>query len=69
LKLRRGAKEPDSGMTVDRHKTPHRSEHAGKTVYFCSAHCKARFDEDPERYLGAREAPVLAHAGEHGQHG
>jgi hypothetical protein len=35
-------------------------------VYFCSAHCKKRFDEDPERYLAAREAPVLAHAGEHG---
>jgi uncharacterized membrane protein YraQ (UPF0718 family)/YHS domain-containing protein len=69
LTLRRGAKDPVCGMTVDHHKTPHRSEHAGKTVYFCSAHCKARFDEDPERYLAAREAPVLAEAGEHGQHG
>jgi uncharacterized protein len=69
LTLRRGAKDPVCGMTVDRHKTPHRSEHAGKTVYFCSAHCKARFDEDPERYLATREAPVLAHAGDHGHHG
>jgi hypothetical protein len=68
LTLRRGAKDPVCGMTVDRQKTPHRSEYNGETVYFCSAHCKKRFDEDPERYLAAREAPVLAHAGEHGHH-
>src|SRR3954467_3961824 len=39
LTLRRGAKDPVCGMTVDR-QTPHRSIHAGATVYFCSAHCK-----------------------------
>ncbi len=69
LTLRRGAKDPVCGMTVDRHKTLNRSEYAGKTVYFCSAHCKARFDKDPERYLAARDTPVLAHAGKHGQQG
>jgi YHS domain-containing protein len=69
LTLRRGAKDPVCGMRVDRHKTPHRSEHAGTTVYFCSAHCKARFDEDPDRYVAAREGPVLAHAGDGGPHG
>jgi uncharacterized membrane protein YraQ (UPF0718 family)/YHS domain-containing protein len=45
LTLRRGAKDPVCGMRVDRQKTPHRSEHEGKTVYFCGAHCKKRFDE------------------------
>ena len=30
-------------MTVDR-KTPYTSSHDGRTVYFCSAHCKNRFD-------------------------
>jgi YHS domain-containing protein/uncharacterized membrane protein YraQ (UPF0718 family) len=64
LTLRRGARDPVCGMTVDRHKTPHRSEYGGQTVYFCSAHCKQRFDEDPERYVGPREAAPLAHAGE-----
>jgi len=64
LTLRRGAKDPVCGMTVDRHKTPFRSEYGRHTVYFCSAHCKARFDADPERFLAPREAPVLTHAGE-----
>jgi uncharacterized membrane protein YraQ (UPF0718 family)/YHS domain-containing protein len=66
LTLWRGAKDPVCGMTVDRHKTPHRSEYEGRTIYFCSAHCKERFDEDPKRHLAPREAPVLTHAGEHG---
>jgi uncharacterized protein len=65
LTLRRGAKDPVCGMTVDRNQTPYRSEHGGRAVYFCSAHCKQRFDEDPEQHLAPREAPVLAHAGEH----
>ena len=68
LTLRGGAKDPVCGMTVDRG-TPHTSMYDGKTVYFCSAHCKKRFDEDPEQYVGPREAPVLVHAGEHGHHG
>ena len=67
LTLRRGAKDPVCGMTVDR-RTPHTSTYEGKTVYFCSAHCKKRFDEAPEQYVGPREAPVLVHAGEHGHH-
>jgi uncharacterized protein len=62
LTMRRGAKDPVCGMTVDR-KTPHRSEHAGQTVYFCSAHCKKRFDADPSAFSGGspREEPVVAH--------
>jgi uncharacterized protein len=68
LTLRRGARDPVCGMTVDRHKTPYRSEWHGKTVYFCSAGCKERFDAEPERYLDGREAPPLARAGEHGHH-
>jgi uncharacterized protein len=68
LTLRRSAKDPVCGMTVDRGKTPHRSVHAGDTMYFCSAHCKKRFDEDPERHVGPREAAPLAHAGEHAHH-
>ena len=67
LTMRRASKDPVCGMTVDRGKTPHRSEYRGQTVYFCSAHCKKRFDEEPERYVGPREAPLLAHAGEHGE--
>jgi hypothetical protein len=68
LTLRRGARDPVCGMTVDRDKTAFRSEHAGRTVYFCSAGCKARFDAEPERYGEGQEAAPLAHAGEHGHH-
>jgi uncharacterized membrane protein YraQ (UPF0718 family)/YHS domain-containing protein len=52
LTLQHGARDPVCGMTVDRAKTPHRSEWEGKTVYFCSAGCKERFDAEPERYAG-----------------
>jgi YHS domain-containing protein len=45
LTLRRGAKDPMCGMTVDRFKTPHRSVVDGKTFYFCGAGCKRKFDE------------------------
>tara|TARA_R110000823_G_scaffold171736_7_gene304131 strand:+ start:4055 stop:6328 length:2274 start_codon:yes stop_codon:yes gene_type:complete len=38
-------------MTVDPHTAEHRSQHGGKTWYFCSSHCKSRFDEDPQQYL------------------
>jgi uncharacterized membrane protein YraQ (UPF0718 family)/YHS domain-containing protein len=61
LTLRRGTKDPVCGMTVDTHTSPHRSEHAGTTYYFCGAGCKARFDAEPERYVGASAAPSLAH--------
>jgi uncharacterized membrane protein YraQ (UPF0718 family)/YHS domain-containing protein len=52
LTLRRGAKDPVCGMTVDRHKTKWRSQDGDKTVFFCSEGCKARFDADPQRYGG-----------------
>lgn len=45
-------KDPVCGMTVD-DKSPHRSEHAGRTYVFCSAACKATFDKEPARYAAA----------------
>ena len=43
LTFRRGARDPMCGMTVDRG-TPHRSRLDERTVYFCGAGCKERFD-------------------------
>jgi len=43
-------KDPVCGMTV-KTDAPHRAEHQGKTYYFCSAGCRAKFDSDPGRYL------------------
>jgi uncharacterized membrane protein YraQ (UPF0718 family)/YHS domain-containing protein len=66
LTVRRGARDPVCGMTVDRGKTLYRSEYEGRTMYFCSAGCKASFDAAPEHYVdpAGRRARTLDHAGE-----
>jgi uncharacterized protein len=64
LTLRRGARDPVCGMSVDRG-TALTSELHGKTYYFCSPGCRARFEEDPQSYVfpAARDAAPLEHAG------
>ena len=44
-------KDPVCGMMVDPHTTAHRTEHAGRPYYFCSAGCREKFLADPERYV------------------
>lgn len=44
--------DPVCGMLVDPHGTAHRAEHGGKTFYFCSSKCQAKFAADPLRYIG-----------------
>src|SRR5204862_23094 len=43
---------------------PHRHEHGGRTFYFCSRGCLAKFAAEPQRYLQASlqraVAPVSA---------
>ena len=54
-------KDPVCGMSVDPHTAEHRSEHAGKTWYFCSSGCKSKFNDDPDKYLSDKseqEEPV-----------
>jgi uncharacterized membrane protein YraQ (UPF0718 family)/YHS domain-containing protein len=67
LTVRRGARDPVCGMTVDRHRTPHRSVVDGRTVYFCGLGCKREFDAAPDAYLDSarRQAAAPAHAGHH----
>jgi uncharacterized protein len=50
LTLRRGAKDPVCGMTVDRHAGKPRSVYRGRTIFFCGDHCKHTFDDSPEAY-------------------
>jgi len=38
------------GMQVDPAKAAGSSEYNGKTYYFCSKGCKAKFDADPAQY-------------------
>jgi len=55
--------DPVCGMTVDEKSAAHTAVHAGKTWYFCSAHCQHEFEADPGRYAKPDEAaPADAHA-------
>ncbi|MGD0563805.1 MAG: heavy metal translocating P-type ATPase [Roseiarcus sp.] len=49
-------KDPVCGMNVDPATAKHKSDHAGRTYYFCSAGCCEKFVADPRRYVG--ETPV-----------
>jgi Cu+-exporting ATPase len=49
-------KDPICGMQVDEQNAAGKSEQGGQTYYFCSAGCKAKFDENPEQYAGQGQA-------------
>jgi heavy metal translocating P-type ATPase len=44
-------KDPVCGMDVDPSGRQHVSEHDGQTFHFCSGHCQAKFDGNPQAYL------------------
>lgn len=45
--------DPVCGMTIEPAKAAGKSQHGSETIHFCSASCKAKFDADPHKYLGA----------------
>jgi uncharacterized protein len=65
LTVRRGSTDPVCGMKVDRSKAL-TAEHAGRTHYFCSEHCRSQFQADPDAYTRRRgssaEVPAAGHA-------
>ena len=44
--------DPVCGMQVDPAKAAGKSDYDGKTYYFCSKMCKAKFDANPSQYAG-----------------
>ncbi|HEX8151540.1 MAG TPA: heavy metal translocating P-type ATPase [Thermoanaerobaculia bacterium] len=44
--------DPVCGMTIDPATAAGKSEYGGRTIYFCSLGCKAKFDADPAKYAG-----------------
>jgi uncharacterized protein len=64
LTARRGATDPVCGMRVDRSKAL-RAVHAGRTWFFCSEHCRAQFETDPDRYTSGGPASISEHAAGH----
>ena len=51
------AVDPVCGMKVDPATAKHRTEHAGKSYFFCSARCREKFAADPAPYLAPPPAP------------
>ena len=45
--------DPVCGMTVDSATAQYRSFHDGKAYYFCAVGCKATFDKNPAKFIGA----------------
>src|SRR4051794_25292949 len=56
------ATDPVCGMSVDPATARYRTEHAGKTYFFCGARCLERFSAEPERFLGPAPAAASADA-------
>ncbi len=52
--------DPVCGMTVDPDRTPHHAEGAGRALHFCSAGCLAKFEADPDRYVGPQPSAAAA---------
>ncbi len=44
-------KDPVCGMEIDEKKAAGTAEHNGKTYYFCSQACKAKFEKAPGQYV------------------
>ncbi|MFL6304159.1 MAG: heavy metal translocating P-type ATPase [Candidatus Sulfotelmatobacter sp.] len=54
-----GVRDPVCGMRVDPHSTQHRHQYEGRTYYFCSGGCRAKFIVDPQKYL-SKSSEALA---------
>lgn len=55
-------KDPVCGMSVDPASAKYRSDYTGKTYFFCSDKCRAKFEHDPKAFVAegtasAREVP------------
>jgi len=60
------AKDPVCGMEVDEATAEWKSEHMGKTYYFCAPSCKKTFDENPMKYMESGDHADHEHHGHHG---
>ncbi len=47
--------DPVCKMEVDPNTAEWKTEHNGRTYYFCAPGCKRSFEKDPQKYLDAME--------------
>lgn len=52
-------KDPVCGMNVDPANATHKTQHNGKTYYFCSPGCKKAFEANPGKFLDAAYKPSM----------
>ncbi|WP_082876884.1 heavy metal translocating P-type ATPase [Hydrogenophaga crassostreae] len=52
-----GLKDPVCGMTVT-DKSEHHAIHEGKSFYFCSAKCRTKFTDQPDRYASGEDGLI-----------
>ena len=44
-------KDPVCGMTVDPKSAAGKTQHQGRTYYFCAAACQAKFEKNPGQFV------------------
>jgi Cu+-exporting ATPase len=54
-------KDPVCGMTVIPEQAAGQVGHEGKTYYFCSKGCAAKFEKEPQKYLAAKDKAIQEH--------
>jgi YHS domain-containing protein len=47
-------RDPVCGMSLDPGEAEDSSTYQGRTYYFCSPECKAKFDQRPSQFTGSR---------------
>jgi len=60
--------DPVCGMEVGE-ETEFKVEYDGKVYYFCSPHCKAQFEANPEKYIKKEHMGHKMHSHGHKRHG
>jgi P-type Cu+ transporter len=51
--------DPVCGMQVDSNTTDLKTEHDGRTYWFCSRGCLLEFRDDPKKYLDPNYQPSM----------
>ena len=62
------ALDPVCGMQVEKANAPASATFGGERFFFCSDHCRERFEGQPQRYARAGIHDDPEHAGHHGHH-
>ena len=58
--------DPVCGMEVETATAQWKTDHQGRTYYFCGPGCKRSFEKDPEKFL--REGPSVSMGSEEHHH-